>query len=370
MMWKIWMLTGATVLVALTAPGGVAVMSSATQATPAAQEPPANTVQVEKGNLSAMVSLNGTLTYLAQADGSPYTVINQARGTYTKLPDAGDTVACGDVLYRVDDNPVLLLCGATPVYRSLSEGERGPDVEQLNANLVHLGYATSSQLDPSSDSFGSETAYVLKRLQNYLGEDQTGSLDLGQAVFLPGPLRIAQTTATLGSTTQPGVPVAQATSTSRQVLAQLDPSEQSNVTVGEQARITLPGDITTPGTVSSIGTVAISAGSGSGSSGPGSGSSSPMIPISITLTHPEAAGSLDQAPVQVQITTAGVTNALIVPVTAIVGKSGGGFAVEVVRADGRRELVAVELGLFDDADGLVQVAGDLRAGDHVVVPSL
>ena len=223
---------------------------------------------------------------------------------------------------------------------------------------------------PASLAPGSETAFALKRLQHDLGEEQTGSLDLGQAVFLPGPLRIAQITAPLGSTAQPGMPVAQATSTSRQVQVQLDPSLQSNVTVGEQAQITLPDNHTTPGTVTRIGTVAISSGSGSGSSGPGAGSSSPTIPIAITLTHPTAAGSLDQAPVQVLITTAGVKNALIVPVTAIVGKSGGGFAVEVVRAGARRELVAVELGLFDDADGLVQVEGDLREGDHVVVPSL
>ena len=55
--------------------------------------------------------------------------------------------------------------------------------------------------------------------------------------------------------------------------------------------------------------------------------------------------------------------------TALVGKSGGGFAVEVVRAGGRRELVAVTLGLFDATDGRVQVEGDLAAGDDVVVPS-
>ena len=102
------------------------------------------------------------------------------------------------MLYRVADNPVLLLCGATPAYRSLSEGESGPDVEQLNANLVHLGYATSSQLDPSSDSFSAETAYALEKLQAKLGEDQTGSLDLGQAVFLPGPLRISHDDGDLG----------------------------------------------------------------------------------------------------------------------------------------------------------------------------
>ncbi len=70
-----------------------------------------------------------------------------------------------------------------------------------------------------------------------------------------------------------------------------------------------------------------------------------------------------------QITTEGVENALSVPVTALVGKSGGVFAVEVARAGGRRELVAVRLGLFDTAGGRVQVEGGVRAGDHVVVPS-
>ena len=86
--------------------------------------PPANTATVEKGKLSAMVSLNGTLTYRARSDGSPYAVINQARGTYTELPDDGDKVDCGGVFYRVDDKPVLLLCGTVPAYRDLHEGER------------------------------------------------------------------------------------------------------------------------------------------------------------------------------------------------------------------------------------------------------
>ena len=55
---------------------------------------------------------------------------------------------------------------------------------------------------------------------------------------------------------------------------------------------------------------------------------------------------------------------------AIVGRSGGGFAVEVVRGDGRRGLVVVKLGLFDTAGGRVQIVqGDLRQGEHVVVPA-
>jgi hypothetical protein len=40
-----------------------------------------------------------------------------------------------------------------------------------------------------------------------------------------------------------------------------------------------------------------------------------------------------------------------------------------VAADGGRRLVPVELGLFDDATGLVQVTGELRAGQKIVVPA-
>ncbi|MDQ2738199.1 MAG: efflux RND transporter periplasmic adaptor subunit [Actinomycetota bacterium] len=367
---KSWLLAGAAVLVAVTATtGGVIAMSSAKQATAGAQEPPANTATVEKGKLSAMVSQYGTLTYRARSDGSPYSVINQARGTYTKLPADGDKIDCGDVLYRVDDKPVLLLCGSTPAYRSLLKGDSGADVTELNANLVHLGYATRARLDPSSDHFTSEPASALKRLQRDRGEAQTESLDLGQAVFLPESVRIAKVTGELGGPSQPGAQVLYATSDTLEVRVSLDPSQQSEVKTGEPAQITLPDNHTTPGTVTRIGTVASSSGSGSGSSGPGSGSSSPTIPIYITLKYPKAAGSLDLAPVQVQITTAGVKNALSVPVTAVVGKSGGGFAVEVVRAGGRHELVAVQLGLFDTAGGRVEVEGDLRQGDRVVVPS-
>jgi hypothetical protein len=330
---------------------------------------PTSLATVRQGALSQQVNASGTLGYVAQADGSPYQVVNQASGAFTQLPSAGQVIGCGQALYDVANNPVVLLCGSTPAYRSLSEGDSGPDVEELNANLVHLGYATNSELDSPSDYFSSETAYALEQLQAKLGEDQTGSLDLGQAVFLPGPLRISNTTATLGSLAHPGAPVAQATSTSRQVQVALDASEQSSVKVGDTAQITLPDNSTTPGTVTRIGTVASSSGSESGGSS-GSGSSTATIPIYITLKDPRAAGSLDQAPVQVQITTAGVNDALIVPVYALVAESGGRYAVETVDARGVHHLVPVTVGLFDDADGLVQVTSpSLAAGERVVVPS-
>lgn len=102
-------------------------------------------------SLSAAVSVDGTLTYRAGSDGAPYSAINQARGTYTRLPQVGDKVDCGDVLYRVDDRPVLLLCGAMPAYRDLHRCDIGKDVRQLNQNLHRLGYdlAVRVRIDPT-----------------------------------------------------------------------------------------------------------------------------------------------------------------------------------------------------------------------------
>jgi hypothetical protein len=74
--------------------------------------------------------------------------------------------------------------------------------------------------------------------------------------------------------------------------------------------------------------------------------------------------------VQVGITTATVRGALVVPVTALLARSVGGYAVEVVGTAARNHLVPVSLGLFDDAEGLVQVTGSgVAAGQEVVVPS-
>jgi Putative peptidoglycan binding domain len=360
---KTWLLAGAAVLVAAAATGGVVVMSGAKQATAAAQAPTVSSATVERGKLSDQISQSGTLTYRGRPDGSPYTVFNRTRGTYTKLPDRGDRVDCGGVLYRVNNKPVLLLCGSTPAYRSLSEGASGPDVTELNANLVHLGYATDAQLDPSSGSFGAATASALRKLQAKLGEDRTGSLDLGRVVFLPESLRIATVAGELGASASPGAQVLSATSDTLEVQLALDPSQQGAVRTGDRARITLPGNTSARGRVDRLGRVA------QVPAGQNTSAGVATIPASISLDHPEQARGLDQAPVQVNIATKGVDDALNVPVTAIVGRSGGGFAVEVVRAGGRRELVAVTLGLFDTARGRVQVDGALHVGDRVVVPS-
>jgi Putative peptidoglycan binding domain/HlyD family secretion protein len=381
---KTWVLAAAAVLAAVTVTGGVVVMSGPKQQALAAQQAPVGTAQVEMRTLSAMVSQAGILTYRARSDGSPYSVINQAPGTHTQLPAAGQVISEGHVLYRVNDRPVVLLYGPTPAYRTLSAGASGPDVAELNADLVALGYATRAQLTPRSASFGSATVTAVEKLQAALGVTQNGTLTLGDAVFEPTAVRVTSVSAQLGGSAQTGETVMQATSTTRQVQVALSASQQTSMAVGDKVSITLPDNQTTPGVVSSVGAVATcpsssgSGGSGSSSAAPGtdtcssasSGSSTPTITVDVTPSDPAATGTWDQAPVQVGITTARVPNALVVPVTALLARSGGGYAVEVVGAGATNHLVPVSLGLFDDAEGLVQVtASGLAAGQEVVVAS-
>jgi hypothetical protein len=220
-------------------------------------------------------------------------------------------------------------------------------------------------------------------LQEHLGVTQTGSLDLGAAVFLPGAIEVTgySTNVVLGGTATAGQVVLTASSTTPQVTIDLDAADQSEVHAGEPVSITLPDGSTTPGVVSSVSNVATSSsgGSGSGDSGDsgsggsgsgGSGSgSSATVTVEVSLDHPQAAASLNQAPVEVTITTGSVTNALVVPVDALLAQSSGSHAVEVIGSGGRRHLVTVTPGVFDDAAGLVQVTGNLAPGQKVVVPA-
>jgi hypothetical protein len=156
--------------------------------------------------------------------------------------------------------------------------------------------------------------------------------------------------------------VLSATSDKLHVRVELDASQQGEVHRGDGVQITLPGNTPVTGRVAGFGRVA--------QAEQGGQPTAATIPTFIDLDDPGQAAGLDQAPVQLDITTKGVKDVLSVPVTALVGKSGGGFAVEVVRAGGRRALVPVTLGLFDTGGGRVQVDGDLRAGDAVAVPSI
>ncbi len=328
--------------------------------------PPPATATVARRDLSATTPVTATLGY-----ASSYPATGRGGGTLTWLPPAGQVIRQGQALYKVDNGvPVVLLSGSVPDWRPMSAGDTGADVSQLNHDLVRLGYADSADISALGwDYYSWETRYGVQQMEEHLGvSSPPGSLPLGSVVFEPGALRVSQVTASLGGPA--GGPVLNATSTRHVVTISLDASQQTEVKAGDTVTVTLPDGKTTPGTVSWVGRVAVSSGGpgGNGGSGGPGGSGTSTIPVRVTLTHPKAAGTLDQAPVTVNITIGSVKNALAVPVGALLAQASGGNAVEVAGAGNTRHLVPVTTGIIDDTDGLVQVTGALTPGQHVVVP--
>jgi len=346
--------------------GGGSSCSSDVQAVSAAQQNATGAA----GKLTAdRAQVSSAEKELASARSNSSTARSSAAlygqgSTFTALPSVGQILARGQSLYEIGGQPVLLLYGSTPTTRAFVAGmSAGRDVAELNANLDALGYGQGL----AGEEFTAGTAAAIRALQSARGAAVTGELLLGSVVFEPGPVRVTGVTPTVGTTVMPG-PVLAITSTARQVKLALDAAEQGSVRVGDTVTITLPDNRTTPGRITYVSSVATSPSSG-GQSGGGEEESAPTVEVHATPTDPAATGHLDQAPVNVEITTQSVQNVLTVPVDALLALAGGGYAVEV--ADGRaHHLVAVTVGLFDDAEGLVQVSGrGLYTGQHVVVPA-
>jgi peptidoglycan hydrolase-like protein with peptidoglycan-binding domain len=340
-----------------------AVAGDQTALTSAAQKVAGDRSQVA----SAQTSLSGAQQSLAASQSSA--VVYDAGAAFTMLPDAGAVIQRGQPLYAINGAPTLLLYGPVAAWRAFRLGMApGTDVAQLNRNLQALGYGHGL----AGGRFTAATQQAVKAFQAAHGLQQTGTLLLGSVAFSPGPVRVTSVTPTLGQPVQTGgqgqsgSAVLSVTSTRHQVAIELDAAQQAQVKVGDRVIVTLPDNSTTPGVVSKVGKVATVPSSDQGNGG----SSAPTIEVDVRLLHQAAAGSLDQAPVSVSITTGSVSSVLVVPVNALLALAGGGYAVEVAGAGGLHRLVAVTLGLFDDADGLVQVSGSgLQADQRVVVPA-
>lgn len=149
---------------------------------------------VQRRNLVATDTESGTLSY-----ANPQTVYDRLTGTITWLPAVGQLIQPGQVLFDVDNEPVILMNGSTPAYRALGPADsNGPDVLELNRSLIALGYNPDGIV--ADDVWQSATTAGVDQFQASLGETQTGTLALGRVVFLPGPQLVGTVSATVGST--------------------------------------------------------------------------------------------------------------------------------------------------------------------------
>jgi hypothetical protein len=386
-------LLAATLIVVVVAGGGWVVARGnplGRSAAATTTEVPTGTAAVTRTDVVERQQVAGTLSY-----GDSFTVVGQTQGgdaggsggagaggqaqaqiqggILTRVPAVGAVIGRGQGLYEVDGHPVPLWYGARPAWRAFQLGmPDGPDVRQLEANLVALGFDPNRAMT-ADDHFSWATAAAVKRWQQGIGRAQTGAVALGQVVFLAGPIRVTTVAATVGAPLGSGTAVLTATWTRPVVSVALDPALQQLVHRGDRVQVVLPNGDSLPGRVVGVGRVATQPDTGQdqsqGDNGNGNGAGQATVPVTVVLANPRTAANWDQAPVQVAITTQADKGVLAVPISALLARPGGGYAVQVVQG-GARRLVAVRTGLFDDTGGLVEIAGaGLAEGTRVEVPA-
>jgi peptidoglycan hydrolase-like protein with peptidoglycan-binding domain len=314
----------------------------------AAAGTPANTVEVTRQTLVDREDHDGTL-----AHGDPTTISSRAAGTVTDLPAEGSTITRGRAVFRLDDDPVTLLYGTLPAYRTLAPGVRGADVRQFERNLRALGYRGFTV----DADYTRSTAAAVRDWQDDLGRAETGTVDPGQLVYAAGAVRVDSLSTQAGAVVGPGTAVEKVTGTAPRATVLLDASAGRLARRGAAVRVTLPDAKTVPGRIIKVATVVAE-----GDDGRADGT---RFQVTIGFTSPvENTGT---AAVTVAFTAGRRPNVLAVPVAALLALAEGGYGVQVVDAATTR-IVAVETGLF--ADGKVEITGaGLAPGTRVAMPS-
>ena len=136
------------------------------------------TVSIQKGDLAKKEEYNGTLR---QTDKK---ILNSpTNGVVTFLPKEGSVVNFGEVLFIIDNKPVILLQGSTPFYRTLDlNSDPGVDIKQVEEALVYLGYADSTFVP--DEVFDEQTSRMLNTLYIDYGIDTKSEITPTEQVLI------------------------------------------------------------------------------------------------------------------------------------------------------------------------------------------
>ncbi|MCC3763862.1 peptidoglycan-binding protein [Glycomyces sp. TRM65418] len=316
------------------------------------ESPPGATTEVQRRDLARSDEVDGTLSY-----GEADTLTGTLPGTITWMPDVGTVIEAGQALYDVDNRPVVLMDGTLPMWRPLVPGVEGPDVKQFEQNLADLGYDGFTVDDEYTDA----TADAVERWQDDLDAPETGTVAVGEVVFLPNPARIADHTVTVGSAANG--PIMAYTGRDRHVTLELQVSDQDLAKEDQAVTVALPDGTEVAGTVTDVSSSITAAPTQEGQPAE---EEEAAIEVTVAVDDPNAVGDLESAPVKVELVAEVHEDVLVVPVEALLALREGGYGLEVAESEST-ELIPVETGIF--ASGLVEVSGEgLEAGTQVVIP--
>jgi HlyD family secretion protein/Putative peptidoglycan binding domain len=293
-------------------------------------------------------------------------------GVVTGVVPVGTIVGQGDVLFHIDLQPTVLLHGDVPAFRDLSvDSDPGADITQLEQALVDLGFGDGITVD---GTFTDATADAVKAWEEALGRsDPDGVVTLGDVVFAPTDLRVAEVTADTGTQVQSGADVVQVTATTKVVTLGLTVDQVANVEAGTPVTVKLPDDTEATGKIVDVATEPTTDGGSdpaAGGDGGGGDGGEETYPVTVALDDPAAADAYESGTVDVHVERSRTEDATAVPVIALLALREGGYAVQVVddtQPEGYK-LVPVEVGTI--ADEWAQISGDgIEAGAEVVVPA-
>ncbi|MXW57401.1 MAG: hypothetical protein F4X68_00695 [Acidimicrobiia bacterium] len=316
-----------------------------------------NTAEVVRRDLIDTEEFSGTLGY-----GDPEQLHTNTAGIVTgRLPEEGEVLDVGDVLFEVNSYPVILLRGERPMYRRFERDmEDGPDVEQLEQALADMRISGYEDMT-IDEEFTRVTEDVVEEWQNRLGVEETGTIEMGFVVFIVEPIRISSVNVNEGQTISAQAAAFSITGQHQEIVSNLDPADAEIVNRLDRVEVELPDGRIAPGAVVEVARVATRL-INSQTGAPGD----PTIEVIIVLLDGEASSRFDAAPVDWTITKEVTPNALVVPASALIATVDGGFSVEVVHDDSTT-LVPVQVGTFVDA--FVEITdGDLQVGDRVRIP--
>jgi peptidoglycan hydrolase-like protein with peptidoglycan-binding domain len=302
-----------------------------------------DTDTVTRRTLQQTEEFKGALGY-----GDQFSLPGTSAGTVSWVPEKGALLQPGDLLYRVDERPTFWTHGDVPMYRELSSGSEGTDVEQLQRHLQEGEYlAADVEID---GKFGGTTRNAVKAWQDDHDLKKTGRIDATQLLFLPyESVRVAAVprvgAAAVGGiieVTEPDLFVTVDVSARKKRAFEGRPVIEVETADGSRFAATVES-ITAQQSQDAFG--------------------GQNYRIRLQL---EADGDIEPGEATIEAIDVIAENVLTVPARALVALVEGGYAVEVVQSDGTTAYRAVAIGEF--ADGWVEVTGDIAAGDQVAVP--
>lgn len=334
---------------------------------PSSQQSPELTASVARGPLRDIVVGSATVQ-AAQTIQVRVPVLPEGTQPIVTavLAKRGDTVSSGDVPVSIGDRPVILLSGDLPAFRPMGPGLRGPDVLQLQAELLRMGFGIPGD---EEGTYGPTTARAVATLYRRNGftpvdsasvevaqrdSDQTG-IPLGEVAFIDSlPARVSEIFVTRGKAANEFL--IELWSGALTLVGTIPAVESTRVRPSDRAVVHLQGGGVLRGQVLSVDTRSADSSQSVGTARLRLRSFSP-IPADMLHDMGQMTITVDRAP----------PDSFVVPITAVFAAADGRTWLWVIEGAAREQVpVRVEL----VSTGRVAVASSsaaLQVGDRVLL---